>query len=95
MLYAMNFSNLSDWKKDAVIAQLDATPTIPIDEGVIQACVRLRTDCRRARPSSHALQDKVHCGDLWIAATAISLGAPLLSTDGIFANAPGLSLLTV
>lgn len=36
-----------------------------------------------------------HDADGWVAATAIRLGVPLVSNDGIFANAPGLALETL
>ena len=33
--------------------------------------------------------------DRWIAATAIRLGIPLVSNDGIFRGAPGIELATL
>jgi predicted nucleic acid-binding protein len=36
-----------------------------------------------------------HDADRWIAATAIRLGIPLISNDGIFADAPGLTVETL
>jgi hypothetical protein len=49
----------------------------------------LRADCEAA---GHALAQKQHTADRWIAAVAIRLGIPLVSNDGIFAGAPGLLL---
>ena len=49
----------------------------------------LRARCER---QGHALGQREHDADRWIAATAIRLGIPLLSHDGIFRNAPGLEL---
>jgi predicted nucleic acid-binding protein len=93
VLYGMRLSTWSATRKGRVLAQLDATPTIPIDEDVIEAWVQLRADCRALRPP-HPLHDsKQHGGDQWIAATAMSLGAPLLTSDGGFKAAPGLTLL--
>lgn len=43
----------------------------------------------------HALAGKPHDGDRWIAATAIRLGAPLVSHDRVFVGAPGLELLSI
>jgi len=34
----------------------------------------------------------VHANDLWIAASAIHVGAPLLTADAVFKDAPGLNL---
>jgi predicted nucleic acid-binding protein len=50
---------------------------------------RLRADCEAA---GHALAQKQHTADRWIAAVAIRLGIPLVSNDGIFRGAPGLIL---
>jgi predicted nucleic acid-binding protein len=53
---------------------------------------QLRADCEAA---GHALGQKAHTADRWIAATAIRLGIPLVSNDGIFRDAPGLDLETL
>jgi tRNA(fMet)-specific endonuclease VapC len=37
---------------------------------------------------------KVHDGDRWIAATALRLGVPLVSHDGVFKDVPVLQLIT-
>lgn len=59
---------------------------------LIEAYIRLRVDCHRA---GRALAQAHHDADRWIAATANRLGIPLVSNDGIFANAPGLILETL
>lgn len=61
--------------------------TIPVTDEVLAAYVTLTVDCLR---SAHPLHQKVHTADRWIAATAIALGRPLMSLDGIYAGAPGL-----
>lgn len=48
----------------------------------------------RLRRSGHPLHQDDHTADLWIATTAIHLGLPLVSHDGIFAKCPGLDLRT-
>jgi predicted nucleic acid-binding protein len=70
------------------IAEL--TVALP-DDNTITVCATLRHACREA---GHALAEKIHNGDRWIAATAIGLGVPLVSHDGIFAEAPNLEFLT-
>lgn len=50
---------------------------------------KLRADCERV---GHALSQRDHDADRWIAATALRLDVPLVSNDGIFKNAPGLSV---
>lgn len=59
---------------------------------LIRTYVELRVACHRA---GHALAQREHDADRWIAATAIRLGLPLVSNDGVFENAPGLVLETM
>lgn len=61
------------------------------DDETMTVCAQLRVDCQRI---GHALADKIHNGDRWIAAAAIRLNVPLVSDDGIFNDVPGLRLLT-
>jgi predicted nucleic acid-binding protein len=61
------------------------------DDEMITVCAELRVRCQQA---GHALADKLHDGDRWIAATAIRLDMALASHDRVFANTPGLRLLT-
>src|SRR5215207_7062520 len=60
------------------------------DSDLVEACARLRLACER---QGHALHDKIHEGDRWIAATAIRYDIPLISDDGIFRDVPNLKLL--
>ena len=64
--------------------------TMPVTDEVVAAYVELQVECVRI---GHALGQKQHTGDRWVAATAIALDRPLVSLDGIYANAPGLALL--
>lgn len=75
---------------NALRVQLDKTPTISVDEEVIEAYAQLTATCRSL---GHALHGKEHTGDRWVAACAIAKGVALLSGDGIFTNAPSLELL--
>lgn len=70
--------------------KLDATPTIGADEEVIAAFAELTARCRN---TGHALHDKIHTADRWIAACAIAKKMPLLSGDRVYRGAPGLTLL--
>jgi predicted nucleic acid-binding protein len=58
---------------------------------LVAVYAQLRADCVAA---GHALGQKEHTADRWIAATAIRLGIPLVSNDGIFRGAPGVELET-
>ncbi|WP_419229402.1 PIN domain-containing protein [Gordonia sp. CPCC 205515] len=70
--------------------KLDLTPTIPADKEVIESYAALTAACRS---DGHALHDKVHTADRWVAACAIAKRLPLLSGDGIYHDAPQLQLL--
>ncbi|MGH9063003.1 MAG: PIN domain-containing protein [Acidimicrobiales bacterium] len=52
---------------------------------------QLRADCERV---GHALGQRIHDADRWIAATAIRLGLPLVAHDRVFRHVPGLILET-
>jgi tRNA(fMet)-specific endonuclease VapC len=58
---------------------------------LVEACAQLRVDCEAV---GHALAQREHNADRWIAATAIRHGIPLVSNDGIFREVPGLALET-
>jgi predicted nucleic acid-binding protein len=74
---------------DAKIARAEIVHTGP---ELVLAYARLRADCEA---QGHALGQREHNADRWIAATAIRLGVPLVSNDTIFRNAPGLALETL
>ena len=61
------------------------------DDEMLTVYAQLRADCRRA---GHALGDKTHGGDRWIAATVLRLDCARVSHDGLFRNIPGLRLFT-
>lgn len=61
-------------------------------EDLIRAYANLRVACERA---GHALYQREHDADRWIAATAIRLGMPLVSNDGVFRDTPGLEWIGV
>lgn len=69
---------------------LDRTPTVGVDNVVIDAHVALSAECRR---TGHALHDKFHTADRWVAACAIAKGVEPLAGDDIYAGTPGLGLL--
>lgn len=55
----------------------------------MRVCAQLRADSWR---TGHALGNKVHEADRWIAATAMILGIELVTGDEVFRNVPGLVL---
>lgn len=74
---------------DAKIARAETVHTGP---ELVLIYARLRADCEA---QGHALGQREHNADRWIAATAIRLGVPLVSNDTIFRNAPRLELETL
>ncbi len=73
---------------DARIAEAEVVYPGP---DLVFVYAQLRADCERI---GHALSQRVHDADLWIAATAVRLGVPLVSNDGIFNRVPGLDIET-
>jgi predicted nucleic acid-binding protein len=71
------------------LADLDVIQT---DEQLIGRCVELRAWTNRV---GHALRQKIHEADRWVAATAMALNLELVAGDGIFQNVAGLDVLTV
>ncbi len=62
---------------------------IQTSEALIDRCASLRVDLSRA---GHALSQKIHEADRWVAATAVALGLELVAGDGIFENATPLDV---
>lgn len=62
----------------------------PVSDTLLTVAAELRFACRVA---GHALRDRGHANDLWVAASAIHIGASLLPADSIFKDVPGLRLL--
>lgn len=56
---------------------------------LVLVCAQLRVDCEAI---GHALAQREHNADRWIAATSVRLGIPLVSNDRIFRGVPGLEL---
>jgi predicted nucleic acid-binding protein len=54
--------------------------------------VLIHARLRACEAVGHALAQREHSADRWIAATALRLGVPLVSNDGIFREVPGLAL---
>jgi tRNA(fMet)-specific endonuclease VapC len=59
---------------------------------LVMTCAQLRADCAAI---GHALAQREHNADRWIAATAIRLGIPLVSDDTTFKAVPGLALESI
>lgn len=66
-----------------------ATTVVPVSDALLTTAAELRHACRQA---GHALHEPVHANDLWMAASAVHIGAPLVTADAVFDDVPGLSI---
>lgn len=83
---------VADWgppRRDRLEAAIAATTVVPVTDRFLTAMAELRAACRRV---GHPLADSMHGNDLWIAATALHIGAALVTADRVFSDVPGLTL---
>ncbi len=73
----------------ALEESIQATTVVPVSKKLLTTIAELRFACRRA---GHPLHDRSHADDLWIAASAAHINAPLLTTDNVFEDTPGRTL---
>ncbi len=88
--YGALVAQWGDGRRQRLEASIQATTVVPVSDALLTALAELRHACRVA---GHPLHDRSHGNDLWIAASAIHIGAPLLTADGVFEETPGLALL--
>lgn len=69
--------------------EIGRTEIVHSGSDLVRTYAELRVACQRI---GHALCQRDHDADRWIAATAVRLGIPLVSNDGIFEDTPGLLL---
>ncbi len=72
-------------------ARINEAETVHSGPELVLTYAQLRVDCERI---GHALSQRDHDADRWVAATALRLQIPLVSNDGSFKNVPGLALET-
>lgn len=72
-------------------ARISEAETVHSGPELIETYARLRVECERI---GHALAQREHNADRWVAATALRLNIPLVAHDGIYRNVPGLVLET-
>lgn len=89
----LSWPGMSGWgpaRQGALESWVAAVPTVDVTAEVQAAYVDLTVTAKRA---GHAIQDRAHVADRWIAATALAARLPLASDDGIFAGIEGLELV--
>jgi predicted nucleic acid-binding protein len=64
---------------------------LDVDRETIEQVAQLRNQCRIV---GHALHQRLHNADLWIAAAAVRWSLPLVAHDAVFIDCPGLDLRT-
>jgi predicted nucleic acid-binding protein len=70
-------------------AKIATAETVHSGPELVLVHANLRAECERI---GHALGQREHNADRWVASTALRLGIPLVSNDAIFENVPGLIL---
>jgi predicted nucleic acid-binding protein len=68
---------------------ISAATVVPVSDRLLTTVAETRAACRR---HAHPLHEPVHANDLWVAATSLHIGAPLVTADRIFEGVPGLVL---
>ncbi len=64
---------------------------LPVDAETVEHVAQIRHQCRVI---GHALHQRHHNADLWIAAAAVRWSLPLVAHDAVFIDCPGLDLRT-
>jgi predicted nucleic acid-binding protein len=72
----------------ATLTSVLALDPIPIDQAVAETWARLRVSLRE-------FGLRMHVNDSWIAATAMTLGIPVVTQDDDFVHAPGLEVVHI
>lgn len=84
---------VAEWgstRSDGLEQAIAATTVVPVSDALLAEAAQLRHACRQV---GHALADRAHANDLWIAASAMHIDAPLVTADSIFTDTPRLTLL--
>ena len=72
----------------ATLSEALALDPLPVDQAVAEAWARLRVLLRD-------MQERMPVNDSWIAATAMSLGVPVVTQDEDYVEVPGLKIIRV
>lgn len=79
-----------EFRQRGLERDLDEYTVIKPSDEILTSCAEMRW---AARQRGHALSQKVHDSDRWIAATAVHLDLDLISEDRVFRDFPGLRLV--
>jgi predicted nucleic acid-binding protein len=76
---------------DELAQTISRVGVLDVDAERIEQVAQLRNECRIV---GHALHQRLHNADLWIAAAAIRWSLPLVAHDAVFIGCPELELRT-
>jgi predicted nucleic acid-binding protein len=82
---------VSELRRRSLERDLARLVVVQPDDTLMRACAELRARCEAV---GHALGQKVHEADRWIASTAITLRIQLVSDDAVFRDVPGLDVIS-
>lgn len=80
----------AETRRSRLEAAIATATVIPVTDSLLTAVAELRLACQQI---GHPLAADAHHEDLWIAATAVHIRAPLVAADWIFVDVPELVLL--
>jgi predicted nucleic acid-binding protein len=87
--YGALVAGWGDTRRNRLEESIQATTVVPVSNTLLTGAAELRFACRRI---GHPLHDRSHANDLWVAASAIHIGATLLTADNVLEDAPGVTL---
>ncbi|HEX4901788.1 MAG TPA: PIN domain-containing protein [Acidimicrobiales bacterium] len=87
--YGALVAGWGDQRRQRLEQSIAATTVVPVSDSLLTTAAELRHACRQV---GHALHESVHANDLWIAASAVHIGEPLLTADAVFDDVPGLNI---
>lgn len=87
--YGALVAGWGDHRRQRLERSIAATTVVPVSDTLLTTSAALRHACRQI---GHSLHAPVHANDLWVAASAVHLRAPLLTADAVFDDVPGLNL---
>jgi len=87
--YGALVAGWGDQRRQRLERSIAATTVVPVSDALVTTVAELR---HASREAGHALHEPVHANDLWIAASAVHIDAPLLTADAVFGGVPGVTL---
>ena len=74
---------VADWgspRREQIEVAIATTTVVPVTDALLSTMAEPSAACRR---TGHALADRIHSNDLWIAASAVHITTALVTADGI------------